>query len=54
MEAQLKRVHMRGPLRTLVEGTDVGSLPLSHLEQVQLQIRDDLERIEAVSSMPTQ
>lgn len=49
LEAQLRQAHMHGPLQTLVEGTDVGSLSLSRLEQVQLQIRDDLERVEAVS-----
>lgn len=49
LEAQLRQAHMHGPLQTLVEGTDVGSLSLSRLEQVRLQIRDDLERVEAVS-----
>lgn len=49
LEAQLRQAHIHGPLQTLVEGTDVGSLSLSRLEQVQLQIRDDLERVEAVS-----
>ena len=32
LEAQLRQAHMHGPLQTLVEGTDVGSLSLVHLE----------------------
>ena len=48
MEGKVRGLQSAAPLRGLVETTDVSKLPLSKLEQVQQQLRGDLERVEMV------
>ena len=47
MEGKVRGLQSAAPLRGL-ENTDVTRLPLSKLEQVQQQLRGDLERVETV------
>ena len=47
-EAKLQALQTQAPVRTLVENIEISRLPLSSLEQLQHQLRFDLERIDSV------
>ena len=47
-EAKLQALQTQAPVRKLVENIEISRLPLSSLEQLQHQLRFDLERIDSV------
>ena len=47
-EARLKLQEATAPLKVLVEGTEVGELPLSTLQQIEGHLKRDLERVATV------
>ena len=49
LDSKVKSLQMQGPIRTLSESADISRMSLSELEQVQVQMRQDLERIDTVS-----
>lgn len=46
MESKIKSLQMQGPVRMLSESADISRMSLSELEQVQVQMRQDIERID--------
>lgn len=48
MESKIRSLQMHGPVRTLAESADISGMSLTELEQVQDQMRQDLERIDTV------
>ena len=46
MEGKVRALQSAAPLRSLAEGTEVNRLPLSKLEQIQQQLKGDLEKVE--------
>ena len=49
MESKMKSLQMQGPVRMLAESADISRMSLTELEQVQVQMRQDIDRIETVS-----
>ena len=48
LDSKVKSLQLQGPIRTLAESADVSRMSLSELEQVKVQMRQDIERIDTV------
>ena len=49
VKGQFELQTVQAPLKVLAEGTEVGKLPLSTLQQIEVQMKQDLERVGMVS-----
>ena len=48
LDSKMKNLQMQGSVRTLAESADISRMSLTELEQVQVQMRQDIERIDTV------
>ena len=48
LDSKVKSLQMQGPVKMLAESADISKMSLTELEQVQMHMRQDIERIDTV------